>query len=88
MDMNVQMIVTYIVGLVLFLVLMSILAKKKGESGEKSLVKVRVPVRNGHRPVLQPDDKGGEDANGIIPWDWIIAAVIAMYFITVLAVAR
>jgi hypothetical protein len=86
--MNVQMIVTYIVGLVLFLILMSVLAKKKGESGAKPLAKVRVPVRNGRQRYIDPEDKGGEDANGIIPWDWIIAAVIAMYFVTVLAVAR
>jgi ABC-type antimicrobial peptide transport system permease subunit len=88
MDMNVQMIIAYIVGLVLFFILMSVLAKKRGESGAKSLAKVRVPIKNGRQRYIGPDDKGGENAKGVIPWDWIIAAIITVYFVTVLAVAR
>jgi len=86
--MNIQLIVNYIVGLLLFLILMLVLANKKDESGAKPLAKVRVPVKRGERPSIDPNDKDGEDATGIIPWDWIIAAIIAMYFITFLAVAR
>jgi hypothetical protein len=87
-DMNIQMIITYIVGLLLFLILMSVLVNSKDESGAKPLAKVRVPVKKGSRRIIEPDDRDGDQSTAIIPWDWIIAAVIAMYFITVLAVAR
>lgn len=86
--MNIQIIVTYIVGLLLFLTLMLALANNKDETGKKPLAKVRVPVKKGSRPIIDPDAGDSDNTTGIIPWDWVIAAVIAMYFISVLALGR